>query len=58
MSRKQIAETLVISRKTASNHVERVYAKTGISNRAIASVFAMRHGLMLDGDLDDVISGG
>ena len=46
MSTKEIAARLVISRKTAANHVERIYAKIGVSNRAMASVFAMRHGLM------------
>ena len=52
LSHKQIAEQLVISRKTASNHVERIYAKIGVSNRAMASVFAMRHGLMLAHDTE------
>lgn len=46
LSRKQIAEQLVISRKTASNHVEHIYAKIGVSNRALASVYAIKHGLM------------
>ena len=47
-SDKEIAAQLVIARKTARNHVERIYAKTGVSNRARASVFAMQHGLMTD----------
>ncbi|HET9441898.1 MAG TPA: HD domain-containing phosphohydrolase [Acidimicrobiales bacterium] len=51
LSHRQIAQRLVISRKTASNHVEHIYAKTGVSNRAMASVFAMRHGLLGD-DVD------
>ena len=46
LSHKQIAEQLVISRKTASNHVEHIYAKIGVSNRALASVFASVHGLL------------
>ena len=46
MSQKEIAERLVISRKTASNHVEHIYAKIGVSNRAMASLFATRHGLL------------
>jgi DNA-binding NarL/FixJ family response regulator len=45
-SHKEIAEELGISRKTASNHVEHIYTKIGVSNRAMASVFAMKHGLM------------
>ena len=50
LSHHQIAERLVISRKTASNHVERIYAKIGVTNRAMAGVFAMKHGLMLAHD--------
>jgi len=46
MSQKEIAEHLVISRKTANNHVEHIYAKIGVSNRAMASLFATRHGLL------------
>ena len=34
LSNKQIAERLVISPKTAGNHVEHIYAKIGASNRA------------------------
>ena len=48
LSNKEIAEQLVISRKTASNHIEHIYAKLGVSNRARASVFALKHGLMAD----------
>jgi DNA-binding NarL/FixJ family response regulator len=47
-SNKEIAEHLVISRKTAGNHVEHVYTKIGVSNRARAGLFAMQHGLMTD----------
>ena len=46
LSHQQIAERLVIARKTASNHVEHIYTKIGVQNRAMASVFAMRHGLL------------
>jgi HD-GYP domain-containing protein (c-di-GMP phosphodiesterase class II) len=48
LSNKEIAERLVITRKTAGNHVEHVYAKIGVSNRARASLFAIQHGLMTD----------
>jgi HD-GYP domain-containing protein (c-di-GMP phosphodiesterase class II) len=44
----EIAERLVISRKTARNHVEHIYAKIGVSNRALACLFATRHGLIGD----------
>ncbi|HXD65439.1 MAG TPA: HD domain-containing phosphohydrolase [Solirubrobacteraceae bacterium] len=46
LSYKEIAQELVISRKTAGSHVEHIYAKLGVSNRARASLFAMKHGLM------------
>jgi HD-GYP domain-containing protein (c-di-GMP phosphodiesterase class II) len=46
LSNREIAKALVISPKTVANHVEHVYAKIGVSNRAAASLFAMRHGLV------------
>jgi len=49
---KEIAERLVISRKTAGHHVEHIYAKTGTSNRALASLFAASHGLIDDSAAD------
>jgi len=48
LSTKQIAQQLVISPKTAGSHVEHIYRKIDASNRAQASLFAMRHGLMRD----------
>jgi HD-GYP domain-containing protein (c-di-GMP phosphodiesterase class II) len=48
LSNKEIAAELVISRKTAGSHVEHIYTKIGVSNRARASLFAMKHGLMTD----------
>src|SRR5204862_8353965 len=47
LSNKEIAERLVISPKTVSNHVEHIYAKIGASSRAAAGLFAMQHGLLL-----------
>ncbi|WP_445170661.1 HD domain-containing phosphohydrolase [Mycolicibacterium sp. Dal123E01] len=44
-SNKEIASALVISEKTARNHVERTYAKIGVTNRIGASMYALRHGL-------------
>jgi HD-GYP domain-containing protein (c-di-GMP phosphodiesterase class II) len=49
-SSRQIAEELVISPKTARNHIEHIYAKIEVSNRAMASLFAVRHGLISDFD--------
>jgi HD-GYP domain-containing protein (c-di-GMP phosphodiesterase class II) len=48
MSNKQIAAQLVITPKTAANHVEHIYTKIGATNRATASLFAMQHGLLPD----------
>jgi HD-GYP domain-containing protein (c-di-GMP phosphodiesterase class II) len=48
LSNKEIAAELMISRKTAGSHVEHIYTKIGVSNRARASLFAMKHGLMTD----------
>jgi HD-GYP domain-containing protein (c-di-GMP phosphodiesterase class II) len=46
LSNREIAERLVISRKTAGHHIEHIYAKTGTTNRALASLFAANHGLI------------
>jgi HD-GYP domain-containing protein (c-di-GMP phosphodiesterase class II) len=48
LSSREIADQLVISRKTASNHIEHIYTRIGVSNRATASLFAMQHGLLAD----------
>ena len=50
LSSKEIAARLVISPKTARNHIEHIYVKIGASNRAGAGLFAMQHGLLPDGD--------
>ena len=49
LSNKEIAEQLVVSRKTVGSHVEHIYTKLGVSNRAQASLFAVKHGLMTAG---------
>jgi DNA-binding NarL/FixJ family response regulator len=46
LSSKEIASRLVISPKTARNHIEHIYTKIGVSNRAAAGLFAMQHGLL------------
>lgn len=43
---RQIADRLGITPKTAGNHIERVYEKTGVSSRAEAALWAMQNGLM------------
>jgi len=50
MSNKEIAAQLVISPKTVGTHVEHIYAKVGVTNRALASLFAAKHGLVGGGD--------
>ena len=45
-SSRDVARQLVIADKTARNHVERIYSKLGVSTRAEASLYAMRHGLV------------
>ena len=46
LSNREIAERLVISRKTACHHIEHIYTKTGTTNRATACLFAASHGLI------------
>lgn len=46
LSNKQIAERLVISPKTVGNHIEHIYSKINASNRASASLFAVKYGLL------------
>ena len=43
---KDIALSLVVSPKTAENHIHSIYAKAQVTTRAAAAVFAMQHGLM------------
>ena len=50
-SNKQIATELVITPKTARNHVEHIYAKIGASSRASAAMFALQHGLLPEDEL-------
>jgi HD-GYP domain-containing protein (c-di-GMP phosphodiesterase class II) len=50
LSSRQIADRLVISPKTARNHIEHIYTKIGASSRVAASLFAIRHGLLPDRD--------
>jgi DNA-binding CsgD family transcriptional regulator len=46
LSNRQIAERLVITPKTAGNHIEHIYAKIDASSRAAAALFAVQHGLL------------
>ena len=46
LSSKQIATQLVITPKTARNHIEHIYTKIDASSRVAASLFATQHGLL------------
>jgi HD-GYP domain-containing protein (c-di-GMP phosphodiesterase class II) len=46
LSSRQIADRLVISPKTARNHIEHIYVKIGTTSRVGASLYAMRQGLL------------
>jgi HD-GYP domain-containing protein (c-di-GMP phosphodiesterase class II) len=46
LSIRQIARELSIAPKTADGHIQRIYAKTGVSTRAGATLFAMTHDLL------------
>jgi DNA-binding NarL/FixJ family response regulator len=46
---KAIARALQISPKTIGNHLERIYLKLGLTNRAAATMRAERHGLVSTG---------
>jgi HD-GYP domain-containing protein (c-di-GMP phosphodiesterase class II) len=43
---REIADRLVISRRTAEHHVQHIYDKIGLSTRAGAAMFAAEHGLV------------
>ncbi len=58
LTTKQIARALGISAKTADRHVQNAYAKIGVSTRAAAAMFAMRHGLTAWGELPIVTARG
>jgi len=52
---REIARQLVMSPKTAGNHIEHIYTKIGAGSRAAASLFAVQHGLLPE---EELISGG
>lgn len=43
---KSIARRLDISPKTVGNHVEHIYTKLNVTNRAGAALLAMQHGVI------------
>lgn len=58
LSTKQIARRLVMSPKTAGNHIEHIYTKIDATNRVTASLFAMQHGLLPEEDETAAPRGG
>jgi putative nucleotidyltransferase with HDIG domain len=48
LSNPQIADQLVVSRRTAEHHVQDIYARIGVSSRAAAALFAMEHRLLAE----------
>jgi HD-GYP domain-containing protein (c-di-GMP phosphodiesterase class II)/DNA-binding CsgD family transcriptional regulator len=46
---RETARTLVISERTVEHHVRHIFDKLGVSTRAAATYFAMRHNLLADG---------
>jgi DNA-binding NarL/FixJ family response regulator len=46
LTNRQIAERLVISERTADNHVTNILNRLGLDNRAQVAVWAAEHGLL------------
>ena len=49
LATKQVARQLGISPKTCDHHIQRLYAKVGVSTRAGVTLFALEHGLVSSG---------
>jgi DNA-binding NarL/FixJ family response regulator len=41
----KIATELVLSERTVAHHLDSIFGKLGVSSRAAATAFALRHGL-------------
>jgi HD-GYP domain-containing protein (c-di-GMP phosphodiesterase class II) len=46
MSRRQIADELVLSQHTVRHHLEHIYSKVGVGTRVAATLFAVEHDLI------------
>ena len=46
LSNRQIAERLVISKRTVDAHIEHIYGKIGVSTRGAAALWAMEHAVV------------
>ena len=49
-SNRQMASLLSVSASTIHHHIQHIYTKLGISTRAAATLFAMRHNLLIEMD--------
>jgi DNA-binding CsgD family transcriptional regulator len=47
---REISERLFISAKTADNHIQHIYIKLGVTNRAAATRWAFDHDVVQAGD--------
>lgn len=46
LSNREIAAALSVSPRTVATHIEHIFAKTDVSSRGAAAMFALRHGLV------------
>jgi len=46
LTNKEIATSLGMATKTAGNHLQHIFEKTGVTTRAAATMYAMQHGLL------------
>jgi DNA-binding CsgD family transcriptional regulator len=46
MSRRQIADELILSQHTVRHHLEHIYSKVGVGTRVAAALFAAEHDLI------------
>jgi DNA-binding NarL/FixJ family response regulator len=46
LSKRQVAEALIVAPATVDHHVRHIYGKIGVSTRAGAAVFALEHGIL------------
>jgi len=53
LATKEIAARLAITPKTAGNHIEHIYSKIDARSRVAASLYAVEHGLLPEGEMSD-----
>jgi DNA-binding CsgD family transcriptional regulator len=50
---REVSEQLFISAKTAGNHIQHIYTKLGVTNRAEATRWAIDHDVLGSSDTDE-----